>query len=271
MKRSILLLVIVSVFALTLLIPSLSKASSSQVLSTVTFEFDGMMGLFMGSSEKVTLGLLNAHHHTPEMAIYKLIGGEKREVARFRGDQLKRTINIWVTGSTQRPFQYLAMEGREKDEQDFRWTLDIEGELYKRKLKIKEDSFFAKVHFKSGVFYSKSLSEYRTKFTSEDGRVLPFDRQVGTPASKIDLTSGQALVIQGLEEPITLNAQSGTSYFVDLTNLPPQEMMSIEHFEFYYESIDEQLPKYTPFIAEKSFFKASSFCTPLIFSLSGLN
>ncbi|MBL8150389.1 MAG: hypothetical protein JNN15_10735, partial [Blastocatellia bacterium] len=161
MKRSILLLVIVSVLALTLLIPSLSKASCSQVLSTVTFEFDGMMGLFMGSSEKVTVGLLNAHHHSPEMAIYKLIGSEKREVARFRGDQLKRTINISVVGgnSSQRPFQYLAMEGREKDEQDFRWTLDIEGELYGRKLKIKEDSFFAKIHFNSGVFYSASLSE----------------------------------------------------------------------------------------------------------------
>ncbi|MBL8151487.1 MAG: hypothetical protein JNN15_16300, partial [Blastocatellia bacterium] len=46
------------------------------------------------------------------------------------------------------------------------------------------------------------------EFTSEDGRVLPFDRQVGTPASKIDLSSGQALVIEGLAEPITLNAQS---------------------------------------------------------------
>jgi hypothetical protein len=115
------------------------------------------------------------------------------------------------------------------------------------------------------------LSEYRTRFTSEDGRVLPFDRRVGTPASKIDLSSGQALVIEGLAEPITLNAQSGTSYFVNLTNLPPQEMMSIEHFEFYYESIDEQLPKYTPFIAEKSVFKASSFCTPLVFSLSSFN
>jgi hypothetical protein len=239
----------------------------------VTFEFDGMMGLFMGSSEKVTVGLLDAHHHRPEMAIYKLTGGEKREVARFRGDQLKRTINISVVGGSgsQRPFQYLAMEGREKDEQDFRWTLDIEGELYGRKLKIKQDSFFAKVHFKTGVFYSGSLSEYRTKFTSEDGRVLPFDRRVGTPASKIDLSSGQALVIEGLAEPVTLNAQSGTSYFVDLTNLPPQEMMSIQHFEFYYESIDEQLPKYTPFIAEKSVFKRSSLCTPLTFSLSDLN
>jgi hypothetical protein len=85
------------------------------------------------------------------------------------------------------------------------------------------------------------------------------------------LSTGQAVVIAGLSQPLTLSAQAGTNYLVELTNLPPQEMMNIEHFEFYYDVIDEDLPRYTPILVEKSFFSASTICIPAIFSLSGLN
>ncbi|MBL8149359.1 MAG: hypothetical protein JNN15_05480 [Blastocatellia bacterium] len=274
--RKPLLLVLVFLIVTSILSSSkLSKASSSQVVSTVTFEFDGMMGLFTGNGNRVSVGILNAHHHTPEITVYKVIAGEKREIARLRGEQLKRTVNVSVKSNASsklfRPSVYRALNGQASDERDFDWTLDMERDLYKRKLRIK-DNFYGKIHFNSGIFFSSKLSDEMVKFISLDGKSsLPFLRQIAKPANKIDLTNEQLLTIEGLAEPISLTAQDDVDYFVSITNLPPQEMANIDHFKFYYDVIDEQLPRYIPIQVKRSYFRGATSCYPVSFERSSLD
>ncbi|MBL8151378.1 MAG: hypothetical protein JNN15_15755 [Blastocatellia bacterium] len=275
MRKIILFLLAVSVLVITMSIPQLSKASSVQTMSTVTFEFDGMMGLFMGSSDKVSVGLLSAHHHMPEMVVYKLIRGEKREIARFRGEQLKRTINISVTGTNlanfTRPRYYQALDGQSSDERDFRWILDIERDVYKRRLRIK-DNFYGKIHFNSGMFYSSRLSDEMVKLVSLDGKSsLPFLRKIAKPANKINLTNEQKLTIEDLTESINLIPQDNIDYLVSITNLPPEDMANIDHFKFYYDVIDEDVTRYTLVEVKRSFFTTNYHCFPLLFGESFIN
>ncbi|MBL8152257.1 MAG: hypothetical protein JNN15_20220 [Blastocatellia bacterium] len=54
MKR---VMVCVFIFSLLLITLLQVKSANSDRVSTVTFEFDGMMGLFMGDSQKVSVGI----------------------------------------------------------------------------------------------------------------------------------------------------------------------------------------------------------------------
>ncbi|MBL8148463.1 MAG: hypothetical protein JNN15_00870 [Blastocatellia bacterium] len=245
-------------------------------VSTVTFEFDGMMGLFMGNPNKISVGVLDAHHHSPEITFYKLVGNEKREIARFTAAQLKKTINIGMEGTKSRRLgRYLSLSGRENDAQDFTWTVDVENDLYGgRKLKIKEDGFLTKIHFSTGIFYSTKLSEEKYRFIAADGsgKAVSFLRKVGQPGARVNLEKGQSLLISGVDTPLRLTAEDGVSYLVTVYNLPPPEMANLNHFLMYYDIIDEFLPKYEPVVAKKSFAgTGDSLCAPKVFGNSGLN
>jgi hypothetical protein len=256
----------------------------------VTFEFDGMMGLFMGDSQKVSVGIIDAHHHTPEFTVYKLISRrdgkegketrETREIARFTENQLKRTITVSISSRTssasrinsKRLGRYIALNGRENDNKDFGWTLDIENDLYGRKLKIKEDAFLGKIHFKTGVFYTNKLSEEKYRFVATDGsgKTLPFLRQVGRPAAKIDLENSQEVVIAGFAQSLRLKAEPGVDYLVTVHNLPPPDLADLSHFLMYYDVIDEELTQYEPVMVKTS-GTASQLCAPRSFGSSPLN
>ncbi|MBL8151085.1 MAG: hypothetical protein JNN15_14250 [Blastocatellia bacterium] len=260
------------------------KASTlTPTLSNVTFEFDGMMGLFMGNPQRISLGIIDAHHHSPELVVYKLIGNkseqdqEKREVARFSKEQLKRTLSVSVAaiGNLQkaRIGKYISLDGRENDTQDFGWTVDIENDLYKRKLRIKEKAFWGKIHFNAGIFYANRLSEESYKFIAMDGtgRSLNFLRRVGQPATKIILQKDQELVITGLDEVLKLKAEENINYLVTVHNLPPPEMASLDHFLMYYDVIDENLVKYKPIAVKQSSGTGAGLCPPRVFGQSGLD
>ncbi|MBL8152510.1 MAG: hypothetical protein JNN15_21545, partial [Blastocatellia bacterium] len=197
----------------------------------------------------MSVGFLNAHHHTPKIVIYKLIDNERREVARFSDEDLKRTLTVSVVGMNDlstKPSLYQVLDGEQTDERDFRWTVDVERDLYKRKLKIK-DNFFGKIHFQTGLFYSSKLSQEVLKFVSVDSsQTLPFFRQIGRPAAAVDLTIDQEVVITGLSQSVRLSAQNNTNYLVSVSNLPPEDMMNMDHFGFYYSVIDEELVRYLP-------------------------
>ncbi|MBL8149087.1 MAG: hypothetical protein JNN15_04085 [Blastocatellia bacterium] len=255
---------------LLFLLPTLVANAQSERLSTVTFEFDGMMAVFAGDPQRVSVGILDVHHHTPQLVVYKLIAGERREVARFEGEQLNQVLNVSVLSENPvkaarlKPTRYTGLDG--SSDQDFRWTLDIERELYQRPLRTK-DNFFGKIHFQTGTFYSSRMSEDLVRFVSVEGNSwLPFLRQIARPATKIDLAAGQELFIEGLGQK--LKAESDVNYLVSVTNLPPEDMMSMDHFEYYYSIIDEDVTRYTPVEIKKSFFGIGVFCVPVVFGQS---
>jgi hypothetical protein len=70
MKR---VMVCVFLFSLVLISSLQVRTVASDAVSTVTFEFDGMMGLFMGDSQKVSVGIIDVHHYTPEITVYKIV------------------------------------------------------------------------------------------------------------------------------------------------------------------------------------------------------
>ncbi|MBL8150818.1 MAG: hypothetical protein JNN15_12910 [Blastocatellia bacterium] len=246
--------------------------------------------MLRGDSQKVSVGIIDAHHHTPEFTVYKLIAKkdgregkearETREIARFTENQLKRTLTVSVSSRTsttskvvnKRLGKYISLSGRESDSKDFGWTLDIENDLYGRKLKIKEDAFLGKIHFKSGVFYTNRLSEEKYRFVATDGsgKTLPFFRQVGRPAAKIDLENSQEVVIAGFAQSLKLKAESGVDYLVTVHNLPPPDLADLSHFLMYYDVIDEELTQYEP-VMVKSTGTLEHLCAPRAFGSSPLN
>ena len=287
MKR---VMVCVFLFSLLLITSMEVKSAASDAVSTVTFEFDGMMALFMGDNQKVSVGIIDAHHHTPEFTVYKLIAKrdgregketrETREIARFTENQLKRTLTVSVSSRTsttskvvnKRLGRYISLSGRESDSKDFGWTLDIENDLYGKKLKIKEDAFLGKIHFKSGVFYTNRLSEEKYRFVATDGsgKTLPFFRQVGRPAARIDLENNLEVVISGFAQSLRLKAEPEVDYLVTVHNLPLPDLADLSHFLMYYDVIDEELTQYEP-VMVKSTGDLRSLCAPRVFSLLFLN
>jgi hypothetical protein len=87
------------------------------------------------------------------------------------------------------------------------------------------------------------------------------------PAAKLNLSNGDKLIISGNFEPIRLVGSANVSYQIDITNLPPKNAMSMDHFLHYYEIVAEPLEKYVPVWAFKAAFDPfPSVCPPLQFS-----
>jgi hypothetical protein len=72
---------------------------------------------------------------------------------------------------------------------------------------------------------------------------------MGQPAAKLNLSTGDKLVISGNFEPIKLIGAANVQYQVDITNLPPKNAMSMEHFLHYYEIVAEPLERYVPVLS----------------------
>ncbi|MBL8150722.1 MAG: hypothetical protein JNN15_12425 [Blastocatellia bacterium] len=258
--------------------------SSNLKVSTVTFEFDGMMGLFMGNPRKVSVGIIDAHHHTPELVVYKLIEDKRagknqtREIARFTERELKTTLTVSVdsvnneVAANRKLERYFGLKGRENDSKDFGWTLDIENDLYGRRLKVKEKGFLGKIEFNTGLFYTYQISKEKYKFVATDGsdKVLTFRRQIGKPAARIDLDSNQEVLISGFSQELRLKAEAGINYLVTVHNLPPEDQANLNHFLMYYDIIDEDVTKYEPVVV-KTTGTAGGVCPPRVFGSSPLN
>ncbi|MBL8152237.1 MAG: hypothetical protein JNN15_20120 [Blastocatellia bacterium] len=280
------------IFLLGILFASLflvdTKSSASSIVSTVTFELDGMMGLFMGNPKRVSIGIVDAHNHKPEFTVYKVIENqtenskETREIAHFTEKQLKKTLSVSVVANGQpnrveksvnKPLgKYLSLVGKEDDIKDFGWVVDIENDLYARKLKIKESLLFGKIHFNAGIFYANKLTEEKYSFVAADGsgRMLPFSQRLGRPAAKIDLESNQQLLISGFARNLRLKAEPGVNYLVTIHNLPPEDQANLNHFLMYYDIIDEEVTKYEPIVIKTSGTSGGS-CPPRVFGLSSLS
>ncbi|MEW6737669.1 MAG: hypothetical protein AB1489_40690 [Acidobacteriota bacterium] len=249
------------VFALTMAVSSNSNSSSKSAPlpvnpreeASVSMTFDGLMALCMGNPERVSVGILDVHHHMPQLLVSKIVNGRKTPLPTLKGEQLRGTIYIDVEGESAQVGRYLAPL-MESDPNDFRWNIDMEGDLHQRELHLKEEKLFGKIHIGAGLFYAHNISEEKVRFFAADGsgKVLPFNRQVAEPAAKINLAKGQVLVIRGGSDTIQLTAEPGVRYEVAFTNLPPAEMANLDHFLFYYDFIGAKVTRYQPSTTQKA-------------------
>jgi hypothetical protein len=245
------------------------KASVAPPVGNVTVTFDGMEALFFGAADRVSVGVLNAHNHTPKITVTKVVNNERTVVAQLSGVQLSKPIFIDAEGLAATGVSQRLSEIPENDPYDARWMINF-NELYpQEKLTINEDRLFTKIHFSSGLFYSDKLSKTKARFfaANDSGKSLKFSRRVARPAAKLNLSTGDKLIISGDFEPIRLIGTPNVSYQIDITNLPPRNAMSMDHFLHYYEIVAEPLERYSPLLSFKAAFTPTPTpCAPVYFS-----
>jgi hypothetical protein len=234
----------------------------------VSITFDGMEALFFGAPDRVAVGVLNAHNHRPKITVTKVVSGERTLVAQLSGEQLSKSVFIDAEGLAATGVSRHLAENKELDPYDARWMIDF-NELYPGNLTINEAKLFTKIHISSGLFYSDKLSKTKAKFFAADdsGRTLKVNRKLSYPAAKVNLAIGDKLIISGNFDPVRLIGESNTQYQIDITNLPPKNAMSFDHFLHYYDIVAEPLEKYIPVMSVKSSFAPTPVgCPPVYFS-----
>lgn len=242
--------------------------------ASVRFTFDGMIALCFGNAERVSAGFLDAHHHTPELKIVKIENNKKSEIAVLDAEQLRNKLFIDVEGGPSTGVSRYYGESMSSDENDFRWNIDLENDLHQRQLYVNEKKLWGKIHFNTGLFYAGEMTERPVQFFAADnsGKVLPFNRRIAQPEAKVNLAMGQTLVIRGGEQVVRLTAQPGVRYEVEITNLPPKSMASMDHFLMYYDVIDAKVTKYSPIQVKKAVFAGGPvMCGVAVFSRSQLD
>jgi hypothetical protein len=219
----------------------------------VKFDFDGLQAIAFGDSSRVSDGILDVAHHTPNIEIKKVENGKEKILYTIKSEELKnRVINITVPNRQVTPTRYFSAD-MTKDSTDFKWCLDIENDLFQKQLYLKNDKFFCKIHFLAGEFIADHITDDKYQFIS-DTSILPFNRQIGEPGARLSLTEGDSLVINGLDKQVSLPYTMGISYRVSITNLPPQSMANIDHFAFYYDVIKTDVRKFMPVPVKKAAF-----------------
>jgi len=250
---------------------SFTVTNSSPAKSNVTFTFDGLQVLAFGNPTRVSTGILDVHHHEPKIEIKEITNGKEKVLETISGKQLQnKVLNISVPNNAVKPTRYIS-PNMNVDKKDFRWCLDMEQDLFQKQLYLKEDKLAVKIHFANGDFFTNSVTSDKYQFFAGSTQ-HPFKREIGQPAARIELQQGNSLTIAGLDKELNLAYQSGVSYKVDITNLPPKEMANIDHFAFYYDVIKEPVTRFVPIQVKKAgYLPPPTVCDPSVFSKSKIN
>jgi len=261
-------LLIVFFMAVVCLFAATTSNIASNTTSTVNFEFDGLQALCFGDSSRVSDGILDVAHHTPNIEIKRTERGKTTTVASITAEMLKnKTLSISTPNTSLKPTRYYSAD-MAKDATDFRWTLDLESDLFQKQLYLKESKLFAKVHFLTGTFHATNLS--KEKYTFQAGTIQSeFNRRIAAPAARVELQPGATLTISGLDKPISLPYESGVTYQVAITNLPPPDHADMNHFLFYYDAFRTPVTQFVPVIVKKAnYFPPPMVCGPVGLSKS---
>lgn len=262
-KIFVLMMFFVVCFCLSMTKVNVDASSKSEV----SFHFDGLQAIAFGDPTRASSGILDVHHHMPTIEIKQIRQGKETTINIIKGDQLKgKTLNVSMPNNRLQPKRYYSPD-MNKDKQDFRWCLDVENDLFQKQLYLK-DNFFAKIHFNVGMFYAENVTENKYQFVA--GSTLhKFNREIGRPTLKVGLDKQDSLVISGLKEEVKLAYQPGTNYSVTISNIPSKDMMSIDHFVFYYDAVKVNVPKFMPIPVEKAAYNPKPIlCDSLIFGKS---
>ncbi len=244
---------------------------NADVKCEVNFHFDGLQAIAFGDSKRVSDGILDVHHHTPNIEIKQIKQGKETTIYNIKANELKgKALTISVPNNGLQPKKYYSPD-MSKDTQDFRWCLDIESDLFQKQLYLREDKLFCKIHFQVGEFFTNQLTEDKYQFVA-GSKLHSFNRRIGEPAARVQLGVGNNLVINGLDRAINLPYVDGASYKVNITNLPPKDMMNMDHFAFYYDVVKTTTTQFMPVASKKVAFGPRPYiCGAAIFGKSSIN
>ena len=236
----------------------------------VSFHFDGLQAIAFGDSKRVSDGILDVHHHSPLIEVKEIKAGKETIIRTIKADELKgKVLNVDVPNNQQQPKRYYSLD-MSKDTQDFRWCLDIENDLFQKQLYLK-DEFFTKIHFNTGTFYAERLTDDKYQFVAGT-KVHNFKREIAAPSAKVLLDKHQRLLLNGLATEISLSYKEHVNYQISITNLPTKDMMNMDHFAFYYDLIETEVPKYMPVLVKKAaYLPRPLMCEAIILGKSKIN
>jgi hypothetical protein len=275
-NRSVLFLIFIfAVFSLNLTV----AGNTGRVLpanpreqASVTISFDGLMAICFGDPARVSAGILDVHHHTPQLKIEKVKGDQRALMAVIKGESLRGVAYLDVENSASRGVSRYYANSMAEDKNDFRWTVDLENDIHQRQLYIKEDKLFGKIHFSAGLFYGNNLSAETVKFQSTTGNELSFQRQIAQPAAKLNLNVGEVLIIKLKDRTLRLPAEVDLRYEIAITNTPPADMVNLNHWLFYYDIVGRSVTAYEPVIVKKAAYNPRPVvCESVVFSMSKLD
>lgn len=234
----------------------------------VIFRFDGLQAIAFGDTSRVSDGIMDVHHHQPNIKIEQVQQKKKLTLYNVTADELKsKVLTVNVPNKQLKPSRYYSVD-MNKDKQDFRWCLDLEQDVFQKQLYLKEEMFFCKIHFLTGQFVTDHVSDEIYQFVA-GSKIHPIKRPIGMASNHIQLQKGDNLTITGLDKNIALPYSPDTVYEIDVTNLPPTDMMNVDHFGFYYDVIKADVPKFMPVLVKKaSFMPRPMVCESVIFGKS---
>jgi hypothetical protein len=274
-KAAFLTIVSMCLITLTFVFPRASANTAAPLSprsdASVSIDFDGIMAVCFGDPSQVGVGILNVPNHTPKVTITEISNNNKRVIAELADEQLS-DLHIFTESHNNSINRFQSQDM--SDPNDYRWTVDMENDLYQRQLSLNTKGMAAKIHIETGLFYADKLSERNFRFFAADnsGKELNFNRKIGFPAAKIALEAGDALILQSKDRTIRLNQDYGVKYEISIHNSPKPEMASMDHFLFYYDNIDTKVTPYSPVMAQKAAYSTNgSICLPAVFGRSRLN
>ncbi len=128
MKKVSILMLFVGLFFCTMIgnIDGVDATSKSEV----RFIFEGLQAIAFGDSNRVTDGILDAHHHTPQIQIKRIEKGKEKVIFNAEGKDLyKKVLNVTMPDNGHKPSRYYSPD-MNKDKTDFSWCLDMESDLF---------------------------------------------------------------------------------------------------------------------------------------------
>jgi hypothetical protein len=153
-----------------------------------------------------------------------------------------------------KPYKRTQNPGRcPGDECAFNWIMDFEGrELHGRGLSEKRDTLRPKLHIKTGLFFTKEISEYPF-LKLKDGKLEEYGYVAKKIGVKINVSGSDELVLKldtDWEYPISRNVKT-----ITLKNEPPkpQQTQAVhrdpynDHVQIYYDDLFD-LPRRDRFV-----------------------
>lgn len=230
----------------------------------VQVETDGLMAVCTGDPSRASVAILDMPHHTPEL----LVKSGNKQILKLTGKEQIGTLTIGIDSDTHSINQFTP--GAQASRYDFHWTIDLEGDIFQKRLNLNPKTIAAKIHFLDGTLYADQLSEEVLTFTHNTVQ-HPFKRRIGLPAMAINIKPGQTLLISDSNGQIVARLPYvDAGYSVSIHNLPPADLANLNHFLMYYSALTTKETIWEPVLIEKVVFPRPAICGSVVFSHSSL-
>lgn len=158
--------------------------------------------------------------------------GTAQFVRQLGKNDIQPNLRLEVTNPAQPGVQLYTQRGFDRknnigDENDFRWVVDFESDLYGSPIKVNPDGFSSRLTINNGKFYTekKSLDDLIVK--DESGQDVVFGRvAVGIGAYiYLDRYDSSAVLMNGDEKVMEFSPEPDVIYGINISQSPPPDVI----------------------------------------------